>query len=253
MNRLLTKVRSNLFFRTMFTSLFGRTDYSKEPGRFKPYFQYRIELLKETDEYLYFDKEPYPIQYYNEIFNKINAYSEGHIAYLLDFHFNAYDDKEDFLTFFEFQSEERLKRKSGYSIRLQSILKWVEAKKGKLNGRVAVESGPATEALERIQDDLAITRIVIHDSQHHLFRFVQLFLVMKDLEISVEGSRSKTKLLQKCTDGAIASLLRVHIEPYNEKKLSTLQKEVWTIRNDMKTNSPKYEKLAQALQEFFKD
>ena len=91
---------SNFTVRT-FLGAFGErkvTGYSRTPGGFVPYFQYKIGPY-ESDLYLYFPKEPYALRYKNEIFNKINEYTGFDIIRYLEFHYAPYGDKQDFLRF----------------------------------------------------------------------------------------------------------------------------------------------------------
>ena len=92
---------SNMLWRTVLASFGERSGYSKEPGGFVPYFQYRIGPYN-SDLYLYFPKEPFPLLYKNEIFNKLEEYTGYDIIKHLQFHYAAYSDSQDFLRFLHF-------------------------------------------------------------------------------------------------------------------------------------------------------
>jgi predicted transcriptional regulator len=106
---------------------------SEQPGHFTsefafvPYFQYRIGPYN-ADLYLYFPKEPFPLLYKNEIFNKLQEYSGYDIIRYLEFHYSAYPDKVDFLRFLQYEISERLEREPE-NVRLVSAIKWVTEKK----------------------------------------------------------------------------------------------------------------------------
>lgn len=121
---------SNMFWRNMLADFGGRSGYSKAPGNFTPYFLYKIGKYQ-PDEYLYFPQEPFPLRYKNEIFNKLFEYTGFDIIKYLDFHFTAYQDKDDFLRFLHYEISERLKLGSAKSrnLKLQSALNWVIEKK----------------------------------------------------------------------------------------------------------------------------
>jgi hypothetical protein len=96
----------------IFLGAFGErtgSGYSKTPGGFVPYFQYKIGPYK-SDLFLYFLKEPFPLRHKNEIFNKINEYTGYDNIRYLEFHYAAYEDKQDFLRFLHYELSERLKR-----------------------------------------------------------------------------------------------------------------------------------------------
>jgi len=65
------KLFSSMFMRNMLASFGSRSAYSQATGSFVPYFQYKIGIYQ-ADQYLYFPKEPFPLRYKNEIFNKLD-------------------------------------------------------------------------------------------------------------------------------------------------------------------------------------
>ncbi len=131
---------SNMFLRNMLADFGGRSAYSKKPGNFIPYFQYRIGSFQQ-DYYLHFPKEPYIMQYENEIFNKLNEYKGYDIANYLNFHFDAYNDKHDFLRFLRYELADRLKRKirKTHHQKLQSALEWITEKQQELQDKQQTE------------------------------------------------------------------------------------------------------------------
>lgn len=127
------KLLSNMFIRNMTADLFGRSAYSKTPGDFIPYFLYKIGHYQ-ADFYLYFPKEPYAIRYYNEIFNKLYEYKGYDIINYLEFHFNTYPNKHDFLRFLRYEIADRLKRRlqKANQLKLQAASEWVAEKQQEL-------------------------------------------------------------------------------------------------------------------------
>lgn len=140
----------------MLTDFGGRSAYSKKPGNFIPYFQYRIGNFQQ-DYYLHFPKEPYIIQYENEIFNKLNEYKGYDIANYLNFHFEAYNDKHDFLRFLRYELADRLKRKIREAMhqKLQSALEWATEKQQELQAK------QQTEIKQEIEQD--VRKIIISE------------------------------------------------------------------------------------------
>jgi hypothetical protein len=118
---------SNIFWRNVFASFGERSGYSKEPGGFVPYFQYRIGSYN-ADLYLYFPKEPFSLRYKNEIFNKLHEFTGYDIIKYLEFHYSAYPDSQDFLRFLHYEISERLKD-DAKNARLLSALSWVTEKR----------------------------------------------------------------------------------------------------------------------------
>src|SRR5690349_1871645 len=104
------RLNSNMFLRNMMADLFGRSAYSNKPGSFIPFFRYKIGHNQPEDYHLYFPSEPYAIQYYNEIFNKLFTFKPFDIVAYLEFHYAAYSNKYDFLRFLRYEIADRLKQ-----------------------------------------------------------------------------------------------------------------------------------------------
>ena len=122
-----------MFFRNMLADFGERSGYSKSPGNFNPYFQYKIGQYQ-SDLFLYFPAEPFALRYKNEIFNKLNEYNGYDIIKFLEFHYAGYPDKSDFLRFLHYEISERLKpnvRKS-LLLKLESSLNWATEKSQEL-------------------------------------------------------------------------------------------------------------------------
>jgi hypothetical protein len=127
------KLFSNMFFRNVLADFGERSAYTKTPGNFIPYFQYKVGPYQ-SDEYLYFPKEPFSLRYKNEIFNKLCEYTGYDIIKYLEFHYAAYPVSQDFLRFLQYEIAERSKGavKKPRFPKLQSALSWVTEKKQEL-------------------------------------------------------------------------------------------------------------------------
>jgi hypothetical protein len=127
------KLFSNMFFRNMLADFGERSGYSRLPGNFNPYFQYKIGQYQ-SDFFLYFPAEPFALRYKNEIFNKLNEYTGYDIIKFLEFHYTACRDKSEFLRFLHYEISERLKPNIRKSLlpKLQSALNWTTEKEQEL-------------------------------------------------------------------------------------------------------------------------
>lgn len=122
------QLRSNLLFRNLLSDVIGYP-VSAAKKTFIPYFQYKIGVYQ-RDYYLYFTSAPNSVRYTNDIFNKLCEYDGYDIALYLEFHYNAYADKADFLRFLKYETNQRLKLKLGKSveIKLEAVLDWLNEK-----------------------------------------------------------------------------------------------------------------------------
>lgn len=79
--------------------ILGQIDnYTTAPGNFIPYFTY--ELGESKDDFkLYFRKLPDAARYYNYIFLKLWSYKPHDAIKYLEYHYDRFPDKKDFLLF----------------------------------------------------------------------------------------------------------------------------------------------------------
>jgi len=94
------KLQNFIFFRSLFTVTGQRSPYAAKTKDFPAYFQYKIGDF-EKDYYLYFRKQPYLQLYKNEIFNKMYEYTGYDLIWYLEFHYEAFEDKADFIRFLQ--------------------------------------------------------------------------------------------------------------------------------------------------------
>lgn len=114
----------------MLTSFGNRSPYSANSKVFDGYFQYKIGPYQ-PDYNLYFAKQPSLQIYKNEIFNKMYEYSGYDLIHYLEYHYEAYENKADFIRFLRYEVSERLKRYSPktHKLKLQATSDWLQEKK----------------------------------------------------------------------------------------------------------------------------
>ena len=123
------KLQNSIFFRSFFTVIGERSPYAAKTTDFNAYFQYKIGGFQK-DYYLYFRKQPYLQLYKNEIFNKMYEYTCYDLIRYLEFHYEAFEDKTDFIRFFHYEVTERIRRKSPKShlLKLETTADWITEK-----------------------------------------------------------------------------------------------------------------------------
>lgn len=276
---------SNMIFRNILADLGTRSAYTVEAGGFIPYFQYKIGAYQ-RDYYLYFPKEPFAIRYHNEVFNKLFEYTGDDIFKYLDFHFEAFPEKNAFILFLDRQLTERLKK--SYSkerhIKLESAADWVAEKKLALKEQAEVSrddiskdlqlvidsrAAGKTEEAEKRLDNLtnkleqkfadAIERLenskallpaakISLNNQNHLDKLVQLFYLIQNLQ----NPNNKTEqLFSGFNNIDLATILRLHFREFADKKPNTVEKNAKASIDKLRPNDPKVQKLALAMEEFF--
>lgn len=271
------RLYSNMFLRNMLSDLLGRSAYSKEPGGFIPYFQYKLGSYN-TDYYLYFPKEPFAIQYRNEIFNKLNGYAGHDVVSFLDFHYTRYQDKYAFLKYLQFEISDRLNMKLNKTRtqKLQTAQDWVSERQQELQSalkqevkqdvRTIITSQEVVNPLitERMVEDLSekLTSLVEKlregyttgnirlAEQKHLVSLIQLFYLLQTLQSGTNG-KVKQQLFSNFSAIDVASILRLHFTDYKDKQQNTIQKEIANITRNVDPSSERFKRLDKALQDFF--
>src|SRR6266540_5969315 len=105
-------------------------NYSRKRGMFIPYFGYKIGPYQAEGYLLNFPKLPYPEQYYNAIFLKLWAYNANDSVKYIQWHYDLYPDKKDFLLFlqrelrYRIETLDRIKNYKRQSIS-RICLEWV--------------------------------------------------------------------------------------------------------------------------------
>ncbi len=283
------KLFSNMFLRNMLASFGNRSSYSHKPGSFEPYFQYKIGGYQ-SDQYLYFPKEPFALRYKNEIFNKLEEYTGYDVIKYLEFHYSAYQDRPDFLRFLHYELSERLMG-NPENARLLSALNWVNEKKDEyqkeatqdirseiqqgveeilksqptaspkeIDHRIAAFSEKLEEHLGRILAEAEksvkeltgsfTTGNIELNNRNHEERLIQLLILVQQIQAPPQQARAE-QLFKRFTAADIAAILHLHFEAFRDNKINTVQRKVGDQAERMKANHPKIKKLTEALQEFF--
>lgn len=282
------KLFSNIFIRNMIPDLGGRSAYSSSPGAFTPYFQYKVENYQQ-DYYLYFSKEPFAKRYINEIFNKLWEYSGYDIIKYLEFHYNAYKNKPDFLRFLRYEISERMNLASNArTAKLQSAIEWVEEKQQEHKReqekklRTEIQSGvqeivknqPVSSVEETDNQVRALSQKlnnrleeIMNNTEEGMKTLTGSFITgniqlnnradeEKIIQLFIlmqelQTARSQ-QLFKKFSSTDIASILHLHFDAFKAKKINTIQKKISELTEQLHTtNSQKAKNLGTTLQEFF--
>jgi hypothetical protein len=141
---MLRKLISNSPRLKNFMLWFGVNNYSNTIDQFTPYFHYTIGKPKE-DYGLYFHKQPSSWQYHANIFLRLGAYRPHEAIKYLEYHYDLYPDKKDFLLFvqrnLQFRiSNTRTDRDLPWLIISRQSLKWTEEKLLELENDKEIQS-----------------------------------------------------------------------------------------------------------------
>lgn len=261
-----------MFLRNLLADFGGRSAYSRTPGNFNPYFQYKIGDFQQ-DYYLYFPKEPFRRQYENEIFNKLTEYKGSDIAQYFDFHLQAFDDKKAFLHFVQYELTElsKLKISSTRRSKFQLAQQWVKEQQLALKVKDTDHSLTAPVLIEQtsqqcqglidkmvtdtedkftaIADMLPSGSIELNNRSHEE-KLIQLLILLQQVQAPPQVAKAEL-VFKKFTAADIASILHLHFDAFRDNKINTLQRKVGDQMQRIKPNHPKIKKLSEALQEFF--
>ena len=248
------KLYDRLFLRFLFR-LFGVRFADRRKELFTPYFQYRIGPFV-ADYHLYFRREPSWFRYQFEFFSRLYEYSGYGLTLFLDFHYQAYADKADFRRFLRYEAEELLKSpgRKKYRVKIEMVLVWVQEQEAAavavtgIPGGVGQTGGAEVEAVETSMSEVTRShkgKIVI-DQPHHLERFVQLLIMIKDIKAP---GRVGAPVFREFSATDLAAILR-HIQTFKEMKLNSLQKRI-TEESRKLSGDERAQKMQKALVEYF--
>jgi hypothetical protein len=281
---------NSIFFRSMLTSFGNRSPYSSKTKDFTAYFQYKIGPYQ-ADYCLYFAKQPFLQVYKNEIFNKMYEYEGYDLIRYLETHYEAYEDKADFIRFLWYEISERQKQPvpKTHKLKLQLTSDWLAEKQG------ANQAAQERSLKTQIEDDVRSTldgqggsnydfdKIVHALSEKLAGRLDQVLstteekmsvltesLITGNIELnnqhnlirlihlylliqSIEIVRgsSAEKLFKRNSNMDLASILHLHYRAFKGKQINTVQAQISKAGEDLKINDPKVQKLTKALTEFF--
>jgi hypothetical protein len=120
---------TNLFLRNMLADFGSRSAYSLSEKNFISYFEYKIGPYQ-PDQFFVLLKQPLAGQYKNEIFNKLREYTGYDIVQYLEFHYERYPDKSEFLRFLSYEVSQRIKLKlsATQKLKLGTVSEWITEK-----------------------------------------------------------------------------------------------------------------------------
>ena len=238
----------------------------RKPHRdFTPYFQYRIESYR-PDFFLYFPKPPYYNVYKNEWFRKLISYHGYELTQFLDFHYQQFADKKEFLRFLHYEVAASLKARtpktkpSAYWDTLETCLLWVNEQKDLLEPAPPFPGSPVPEHVAvngqarglDIESHVAelmnsfAGRITLNN-HHHLIRVIQVLILLKDLSTS---GKKPLSLFNNFSTTDLAAILR-QFEELKDLKVNTIQSKISEANAELQPDDPKTEKLIKALTDFF--
>ena len=264
------KWMDNSFIRTLlpFIGMRGPSDLHTD-DQLIPYFQYKIGSYQ-NDYYLYFPVQPGKFHYEEEIFSKMYEYRGFDLVKYIEFHYDAYPDKEEFVRFLRFEVVRQRRwlrnrrfifwmRFPGWKASLETTQLWVEAEEKRLEmARViapipALVPGPAPvpempgealvggkeDLLDRIGgevSDLLRTYMGKVDlyNEHHMTKLIQLLRILRDIRTS--GKKS-VPLFKTFSDTDMAAILRQFVL-FGDKKTNTLQVKIAEVGREMNMNDP---------------
>ena len=260
------KLYDRQFLRFLFR-LFGVRFVDRRKELFTPYFQYRIGPFV-ADYHLYFRREPSWIRYRFEFFSRLYEYSGYGLTLFLDFHYQAYPDKADFRRFLRYEVEEELrlfgKRGKRFRGKREMVLIWLQEQEavagvGVTSAAGAEAPGTAGEAgarvggaeLEAIETTMtgvmrSFTGAIGIDLPHHLERFIQLLIMIKDIKAPGKGG---APVFREFSATDLAAILR-NIEIFRGMRVNSLQKRI-TEESRKLRDDERALKMKKALVEYF--
>jgi len=200
---------------------------------------------------------------------------EGHdLLKYIEFHYEAYDDKEEFVRFLRYEVLRRQRvlhnRRFFFWVRfprekdrLRTTMSWVEAEEKRLQSR-ALAPAPVPEIpldvlvagkdelLDKIGSEVSallqshMGKIDLYN-EHHTTKLIQLLRVLRDLR--APGKKGKL-LFKSFSDTDMAAILRQFVV-FGDKKTNTLQVKIAEAGSEVDLSDPAVEKLGNALQDFF--
>ena len=258
--RLIKKMYDPIFVRFLLY-IFGMNGPLRNHRRdFTPYFQFKIGSYA-ADYYLYFPRPPYYNVYMIELLRKFSEYYAYGLVQFLDFHYEQFPEKKEFLRFLRYEMTIRLKWKtpkskpSVYWQTLETCLVWVHEQEALLEiqgrpGSVAPAlPAPASPEQELVDDDLTPSpngRLTLNNRLHRV-KLIQVFILLKDLN---GPGKTPLPLFNSFSAVDVATMLQT-LPEYQDKKLNTIQKAVTDAYKRLDIGDANTKKLIEALTDFF--
>ena len=261
-------------------------NYENKPGKFVPYFQYEIGPYQEGFK-LYFPEMPRATRYYNTIFLTLVNYQAHDATRFMEYHYNEYPDKEKFLRFLKEELKFRLAQcepgaQTNYVVICTISLEWIEEKLtglqtpspsappplplpvnipsfdqfgsqlcNNLDSKIAGIMEKAESKIMHLVGQYESGNIEIANL-HMKEKLIILLLCLKNLCAKpARKNKPGDPLFTKMELNDIAQILHLHFAPYKGLKIDTIEKRIYEVNNNLKTNEAHYEELYKALQKFF--
>lgn len=265
----------------------NRTAYSTSPTTITPYFQYKIGKYQ-SDYYLYFPKQPYLLQYKNEVVNKLCEYSGYDAIQYLEFHYNLFEQKNEFLRFLQYELSERLKRgaRKSQQVKLQVGLEWIMEKRaafrdnqekefkqeieqeirstfnGQPENNIEIDSlvqslsdkfSQRIEALMTGAEEKMETLIgsfTTGNIELNNRAYLEKLIQLHILILQLKAPGKGEQLFKRYSFTDLSSILNLHYDAFKNKKPNTVQVEVKKCYDSINIKNPKWQQLEQALNDF---
>jgi hypothetical protein len=206
--------------------------------------------------------------YIEEIFQKMYEYQGFDVIRYIEFHYDAFEDKEDFVRFLRYETIRELRKLRSYwwafwirftriKVRLKMTLEWAEemGKKLRQPGVLLPKEAPAADTEQLLAEVGKEISTLMHThagkivfyNQHHATKLIQLLILLRDTQVT---GKKGVMLFKSFSDTDMAAILR-QFEGFGDKKTNTLQVRVGQAKNELNLNDPAVQKLIKALAEFF--
>src|SRR5882757_343169 len=240
--RILKRWRNSEPLRYLLTLIGFRHNNDNKEYEFVPYFQYKIGPY-ESDHTLYFDVKPSKLNYHREIFTKMVEYKGYSLIGYLDYHYNAYTNKKEFLRFIRYETLEKLipGPVGTYRTTLELILEWEKEEGNKLEKEYTDLSKGSRDlgapSLEAAMNSLIgpFSGKIELNNQLNTEKFTQLFILTLGQRSS---GRDGEYLFKNFSDTDLAVILH-HFEHLGHLRLNTLQKKVAEARKNLRLDDPR--------------
>ena len=265
------KLFSNIFIRNALTDFGARSNLALKTYDFTPYFKYTIGSY-DNGYVLTFLKPPRADRYYNEIFNKIAEYSGFEIAKYLNFHFQEFAIKEEFLDFLIIEVDYRLNYCSkSVTTKLQLVKQWSIIEREKLQSNQSRNNLNVSETsikellsnnkllfgtpdIEKRFNDIQETLekyleygSIVMNSKISDSKLIQLFIILQHLHIL----KLNEPLFNRFSSFDLALLLKRNFHSFKDFKVSTLQKRITSESATLFSNNNTVNRLLEAMELHF--
>jgi hypothetical protein len=125
----------------------------------------------------------------------------------------------------------------------------IDSLSNKLGTRVDVLMSETEKRMEMLTSSFLTGNIELNN-QNHLDKLIQLFILISTVQAPSDLARGE-QVFRRFSFTDLASLLHLHFEAFKNKKLNTIQVIIKERNETLNLKSPKVQKLADALRDFF--